>query len=84
MKESDSIYARIAIILVLLMLVISMYRTYYIESRKYTNEKFAPYASILSPFIVNSTAGFDFPNQYGDTTDPYEYQKKESAKLFKY
>lgn len=37
----------------------------------FKTEKFAPYASILSPHIMNSTAGFDFPNQYGDNPDPY-------------
>ena len=65
-------------ILILLILVIIFYFTYGSLS-----ERFAPYGSILAPKIINSTAGFDFPNQFGDTTDPYQKIKDSSeAQLF--
>lgn len=41
-------------------------------------EDFVPYASILAPNIINSTSGFDLPNQYGEDPDPYRKIKKES------
>ena len=46
-------------------------------------ENFAPYASILVPEIINSSAGFDVPNQYGEVLDPYVDEKlKSEDKLF--
>lgn len=59
-----------AIIVIIFIIVFSI---------KYKNkENYVPYASILAPEILNSTAGFDFPDQYGETTDPYECTKKKS------
>lgn len=47
------------------------------------SEHYAPYASILAPDMINSTAGFDFPNQYGETLEPYQKQKDRTEnKLF--
>lgn len=45
----------------------------------YSKESFAPYASILVPKIVNSSAGFDYPNQFGETTNPYEAVHVQTA-----
>ena len=64
---------KFAIILILLIIIV-----YYIYKKQ--NENFAPYASILAPDIINSSAGFDFPDQFGQTTDPYQEEKDSSEK----
>lgn len=65
----------IEIIIVILIIIILYYF--------YKKENFAPYYQINIPYIINSTAGFDEPNQYGWIGNPYYKQNIESAdKLF--
>lgn len=69
---------KFAVIIVLVVMLL------YIIWKMSDSENFAPYASILAPQTINSTAGFDFPNQYGETTEPYEKTKvKSENKVFK-
>jgi hypothetical protein len=73
-------FLKLSIVLILIIVLI-YYTINQYGSKK--NEKFAPYASILAPDIINSTAGFDFPNQFGETTEPYQKEKDSSEnKLF--
>lgn len=64
-------------LVVILFLLFYIY--YYCLCASSKSEKFAPYASILIPEIVNSTAGFDSPNQYGEILNPYQEEKDRSS-----
>jgi hypothetical protein len=41
-------------------------------------ENFADNYSILVPYIINTSPSFDYPNQYGDITNPYAKEKTDS------
>jgi len=59
-----------AIALIILLIIILIWVT--------SAEAFAPYASILVPVTMNTSAGFDFPDQFGEITNPYAVTKVAS------
>ena len=62
--------SKILLVLLILLVIYLLYTQ--------SAEKFAPYASILAPEIINTTAGFDAPNQFGEKNDPYQNTKDNS------
>lgn len=82
LAEKSWHYEFIKLTIVLILILILVYYTFN-YTKKPKNERFAPYASILVPDIINSTAGFDSPNQFGEITNPYQEEKNRSEnKLF--
>jgi hypothetical protein len=79
-KMNENIYhyqfMKLAIILLLLIILV-----YYLFIR-IKSENFMPYGSILAPEIINSTAGFDFPNLFNETTEPYQKVKDRTENKY--
>jgi hypothetical protein len=69
-REEIRIYNRVFMVC---LIVLTFMLTYMFMQNYMYKENFAPYGSILVPSIYNSTAGFDFPDQYNQNTDPYKY-----------
>lgn len=44
-------------------------------------ENFDPYVGKQVPYLINSGASFDFPNQFGEITDPYFCKQYNSENM---
>jgi hypothetical protein len=61
------------IITVVILLIIIL--LFYLLTKK---EHYADNYSILVPEIINTSPSFDYPNQYGEVTNPYAQAKTSS------
>lgn len=76
-ESQNKLYNYISLIIIIILIV---FLFYIINRNKFKNnsEYFDPYFGNLAPEIINSTSGFDFPNQFGETLEPYQYIKNKT------
>jgi hypothetical protein len=61
---------------IVLIIVIILVLLYLLFRKK--QENYAPYYSILAPEIINTSPSFDYPNLFGEVTNPYAGAKTDS------